>query len=273
MSFCHITTHQKVYKNKILFITENYISHEGSPVDKLLTRIGLANADSFLTLSDKVAQEVSESFTKQQVFRAELPIYDCYDNGVTETGKEQFGFPSDSKLLLFFGYIRKYKGLDILLRAMPALLQYDEKIRLLVVGESYDDISIYTNLIKELHIEEHVKLINTFVPNEEVSKYYLSADLVILPYRSATQSGILNVAYGFGKPVLVTDVGGLAAFVDEGKTGFVVAPESPEAIVSGVKRYYELKNEVDFLKYIQLKNKENLFYKIPDMLQQLLDKN
>ena len=273
---CHFSISRlikKVYKNKILFITENYISHEGSPVDKLLTKIGLLNASSFLTLSEKVEKELSESVTTQQVFRAELPIYDCYENDGMENNKEQFGFSPDSKLLLFFGYIRKYKGLDILLKAMPALIRYDEEIRLLVVGESYDDIAVYTSLIKELGIEKQVKLINTFVPNEEVSKYYLPADLVILPYRSATQSGILNVAYGFGKPVLVTDVGGLAAFVDEEKTGLVVQPESPEAIVAGVQRYYELKDQVDFLGHIQAKNKENLFYKIPDMLQQIIEKN
>ncbi len=102
------------------------------------------------------------------------------------------------------------------------------------------------SLIKKLKIEEKVKVINQFVPNEDVAKYYQAADVVILPYRSATQSGILNVAYGFYKPVIVTDVGGLAEFVDEGKTGFVVKPNSPEAIAEGVNKFLLSRDKTRF---------------------------
>ena len=112
---------------------------------------------------------------------------------------------------------------------------------------------------------------NEFVPNEEVAKYYEVSDVVILPYRSATQSGILNVAYGFNKPVIVTDVGGLAEFVDDGKTGFVVEPNSPEAIVESVENFLDVKNEVDFLSNIDKMNKKNRFNQLPEVIKKIID--
>ena len=114
-------------------------------------------------------------------------------------------------------------------------------------------------------------MVNEFVPNEEVAKYYEVSDVVILPYRSATQSGILNVAYGFNKPVIVTDVGGLAEFVDEGKTGFVVEPDSPGSIVEGVKNFLKVKSDVDFVSHINELNKKNSFNQLPEVIKQIID--
>ncbi len=270
---CHFTISyllKNKYKGRMISFLENFISHEENPVDSVLTKIGLANQDGYMTLSEKVKEDVAAVYPEKPVYRSELPPYDCYTGGKESQGKTEFGFSPDDKVLLFFGYIRNYKGVDVLLRSMPALIQYDSKIKLLIVGESYEDISIYTSLIKELKLEQHVKLINLFVPNEEVGKYYQIADLVILPYRSATQSGILNVAYGFSKPVLVTDVGGLKEYVQDGKTGLVVAPESPEAIVEGVKKYYALRDTVDFAKNIALWADTNLFRKIPEFIEDFL---
>ncbi len=111
------------------------------------------------------------------------------------------------------------------------------------------------------------------VPNEDVAKYYQVSDVVLLPYRSATQSGILNVAYGFYKPVIVTDVGGLAEFVDEGKTGFVVIPNSPDAIVEGVNKFVNSKATTDFALHIQERNRKNSFNKLPDVFEKILDES
>ncbi|MDZ7623148.1 MAG: glycosyltransferase [Ignavibacteriaceae bacterium] len=190
------------------------------------------SASKFLALSGIVEKEVQQFSKGKKVYRSELPVYDCYNQTETQDIKKlkrEFGFEEDSLVLLFFGYVRKYKGLDILIEAFPKILSDNPNARLLIVGEFYDDPKEYFELIKKLKIEDKVKVINQFVPNEDVAKYYQAADIVILPYRSATQSGILNVAYGFYKPVIVTDVGGLAEFVDEGKTGFVVKPNSPDA--------------------------------------------
>ena len=128
-------------------------------------------------------------------------------------------------------------------------------------------------MIRKLNIEDKVKVINQFVPNEDVGKYYQAADLVILPYRSATQSGILNVAYGFHKPVVVTDVGGLAEFVDEGKTGFVVNPNSPDEIAEGVKRFLSEKGKVNFTTHIEERNRKNSFNQLPEVFENILEES
>ena len=275
--FCHgIISYliRKKYKNKILFITENVVSHEDNFIDRFLTRFGLRNASKFLTLSGIVEKDVQQYAKGKKVYRSELPVYDCYQQNKEidlQKTKEELGFSKDSIVLLFFGYVRKYKGLDILIEAFPKILAEIPEARLLIVGEFYDKPDPYLDQIKKLGIEDKVKVVNEFVPNEDVAKYYEVSDVVILPYRSATQSGILNVAYGFNKPVIVTDVGGLAEFVDEGKTGFVVKPDSPSAIVEGVKNFIKTKNEVDFSKYIDELNKKNKFNQLPDVIKQIID--
>jgi glycosyltransferase involved in cell wall biosynthesis len=272
---CHFSISQMIkskYKNKILFITENVISHEGNFVDKILTKIGLKNSDRFLCLSEQVEKELKELARGKKVYRTELPVYDCYQSGETDTAstKQMFGFNEDDKVLLFFGYVRTYKGLDILIDAMPALLENDKKFKLLIVGEFYDSPEKYISQIKALNIEEHVKIINEFVANEDVYKYYLSSDLVVLPYRSATQSGILNVAYGFSKPVLVTDVGGLAEFVDDEQTGVIVSEASPEKIKDGILKYYSLAESVKFSENIIKRTSSNAFNNLPELFKQIL---
>ncbi|HEY6437203.1 MAG TPA: glycosyltransferase, partial [Ignavibacteriaceae bacterium] len=159
----------------------------------------------------------------------------------------------------------------ILIEAFPKILSSNPKAKLLIVGEFYDDPKEYLEQVKMLNIEKQVKVINQFVPNEEVAKYYRVSDVVILPYRSATQSGILNVSYGFYKPVIVTDVGGLAEFVDEGKTGFVVKPNSTDAIAEGVTKYLESRVKTDFTSYIQERNLRNSFNQLPEVFDKILE--
>ena len=277
--FCHGVISfliRKKYKNKILFITENVVSHEANAIDKLLTRIGLMSASKFLALSGIVEKEVQQYSKGKKVYRSELPVYDCYKPAEQANFKKlkgELSFEDDSLVLLFFGYVRKYKGLDILIEAFPKILSEHPKAKLLIVGEFYDDPKEYFELIEKLRIEKLVKVIKQFVPNEDVAKYYQAADVVILPYRSATQSGILNVAYGFYKPVIVTDVGGLAEFVDEGKTGFVVKPNSPEAISEGVNKFLNARDKVNFITHIQERNQKNSFYQLPEVFEKILKEN
>ncbi len=274
--FCHgaiSSLIKKEYPNNILFITENVVSHEANRVDKILTKIGLRNASMFLALSKNVEEELKRFTKGREIFRSELPIYDCYKNDdISEISKlkSQLGINKDDQVILFFGYVRKYKGLDILLKAFPKILQKFPNTFLLIVGEFYDNPDIYFKLIEELNITERVKVINQFVPNEEVAKYYLSSDVIVLPYRSATQSGILNVAYGFNKPVIVTNVGGLAEFVIEGKTGFVIKPDSEDEIVKGYEKYLSKKDEVNFIENIIGYNRKNSFDNLPELINQIL---
>jgi len=274
--FCHGAISfliRKKYRNKILFITENVVSHEANAVDKFLTKIGLSSASKFLALSGIVEKEVQQFSKGKKVYRSELPVYDCYkqnEEANIKKLKQDLGFDENSLVLLFFGYVRKYKGLDILIEAFPKILSAIPNTKLLIVGEFYDNPSEYFELIRKLKIEDRVKVINQFVANEEVGKYYQAADLVILPYRSATQSGILNIAYGFSKPVIVTDVGGLAEFVDESKTGFVVNPNSPDAIAEGVKKFHSTKDKTDFKTDIAERNRKNSFNQLPEVFEEIL---
>lgn len=265
---------RKKYKNNTLFIVENVVSHEANMIDKFLTRIGLKFTSKFLVLSGIVEKDVREYSKGKNIYRSELPIYDCY-KPIEEMNikkiKADLGFEENSIVLLFFGYVRKYKGLDILIGAFPKILAKHPEARLLIVGEFYDNPKEYLELIKNLGIEERVNVINQFVPNEDVAKYYQAADVVILPYRSATQSGILNVAYGFYKPVIVTDVGGLAEFVNEGKTGFVVRPNVPDAILEGFNKFLSSRDKTDFATYIQERNRMNSFNNLPEVFEKILN--
>ncbi|NWF88235.1 MAG: glycosyltransferase family 4 protein [Ignavibacteriaceae bacterium] len=273
---CHFTISgliKKKLRKKILFITENFVSHEGNFIDKRLTDIGLKNASAFLVLSQIVENEVNQISSGRKVYKSELPIYDCYDSKDKTTllsSKKDLGFTEKDNVLLFFGYVRKYKGLDLLIEAFPAIKSFLPNAKLLIVGEFYDSPNVYIDQIKKLGIDKDTVVVNKFVPNEDVGKYYNASDLVVLPYRSATQSGILNVAYGFSKPVLVTNVGGLSEFVENNKTGIIIKPNSPQEIADGVKEYFKLKESVDFEKNIKDFVNKNNFGKLPQLFNQII---
>ena len=274
--FCHgaiSSLIKKEYPNKILFITENVISHEANKVDKFLTTIGLRNASMFLALSKSVEEELKRFAKDRKIYRSELPRYDYYqtDNNVNILAlKSELGIAEDDQVLLFFGYIRKYKGLEILIKAFPKILEKFPNSYLLIVGEFYDNPSTYLKLIDRLNIEKKVKVINKYIPNEEISKYYKVSDVVILPYLSATQSAILNVTYSFKKPVIATDVGGLAEFVEEGKTGVIIKSNSVDEIVKGYEEYLRIKDEVNFKENIIEYNRKNSFDNLPELISQII---
>jgi glycosyltransferase involved in cell wall biosynthesis len=275
-SFCHFTISKIIknkYSNRILFITENVVSHEGHFIDKLLTKLGLKNADGFIALSDEVVTKLKELSKNKKIYRSELPVYDWYktENKIQmEKLKEELGFKPENKILLFFGYVRKYKGLDILIDALKPLIEFDPYFKLLIVGEFYDDYTFYEKKIHELELEDYIKIINKYVPNEEVNKYFQVSDLVVLPYRSATQSGILNIAYGALKPVVVTKVGGLAESIDDSITGIVVENATSIEICAGVKKFFGLKDSVNFTNNIKEKVQNNSFNKMPELISQII---
>jgi glycosyltransferase involved in cell wall biosynthesis len=153
---------------------------------------------------------------------------------------------------------------------MPEVISSNPDAKLLIVGEFYDDPSSYLNLIKELNLERYVKVINRFVKNEEVGIYYGMSDLVVLPYRSATQSAVLNVSYSFYKPVVATGVGGLEEFVEDGLTGFLVHPNSLIALAEGINKYFILKYKIDFTSNIEKKQSTSLFYKFGDIFEEII---
>ena len=263
---------KKRYKERIVFITENFISHETRYIDSFLTKLGLRNANYFIALSQIVEEDLKSISADKKIYRAELPTFDLYklpDESAINEERKNLGF-KDDRILLFFGYVRKYKGLDILIKAMPSVISSNPDVKLLIVGEFYDDPSSYQNLIKELKLDNIVKVLNRFVKNEEVGLYYGMSDLVILPYRSATQSAVLNVSYSFLKPVVATKVGGLKEFVDDGETGFLVDPESVIALANGIKTFFDSKDKIDFTSNIKKRLGNNLFYKFAEIFEQII---
>jgi D-inositol-3-phosphate glycosyltransferase len=267
---------KKSYKGKILFITENFISHESRFIDAFLTKIGLSNADIFLALSENVENDLKKISRGRKIFRSSLPPFDCYTdegNYTKENSRKELDISDSDKVLLFFGYVRKYKGLDILISSVGSLTENHPEIKLLIVGEFYDDVNFYLNMIKDLRLTEKVKLINRFVPNEEVSKYYYASDVVILPYRSATQSAVLNVAYSFGKAVVATKVGGLGEFVKDNETGILVEPESVAALSEGITKYLSLAGKIDFKSNIQKFASNDTFNQLPELFEKIINQS
>jgi glycosyltransferase involved in cell wall biosynthesis len=255
----------------VVIIAENVISHEGRWIDVFLTKIALQTADSFLVLSKVVEEGINKLYPQVKVFRSSLPIYDCYqtpDLLTQQQAQRQLGVEGKN-VLLFFGYIRPYKGLMNILDAMPLIRKHVSNAHLLVVGEFYDSPQPYLDAIKRLGIGDNITIINEYVANEAVHLYFTAANLAVLPYNEATQSGILSIAYGFAKPVVITDVGGLAELVDEGKTGFVVPPYDIPKLAGAVIRYFQENCEEDFSRNIEAKRQENSFNTIRSVFEEI----
>lgn len=234
---------RRVKKNKhtrIVCIADNVIPHEKRPGDKPFTSYFLKSCDAFVTMSEKVMSDL-RLFEKDKP--AQLVSHPLYDNFGAILSKQEarhhLGLPVAEKIILFFGFIRKYKGLDILLEAMATTQLKSAGIKLLVAGEFYEDEKPYREQIEKLQLSDSLILKTDFIQDSEVKYYLCAADAVIQPYRNATQSGVTPLAYHFEKPMVVTNVGGLPSLVPHEKVGLVVEP-NPEAIAEGILRFYQL---------------------------------
>ncbi len=230
---------------KVLYICDNVVPHEKRPGDTIFTRYAFGTGDFFIVQSDAVERDLKALFPSAQYTKVPHPVYNIFGEPVEKAqARKQLGM-TDERALLFFGYVRAYKGLTVMLHAMKNIVE-KTGAKLLVVGEFYDDREKYMQLIRRLGIEKHVVVNADYVPNERVGLYFSAADVVMLPYTSATQSGIAQIAYNFNKPVIATSVGGLAEVVRDGVTGFVVPPNDPDALALAVERYFAENREVEF---------------------------
>ena len=237
---------RRVRKNrhtKIICIADNVIPHEKRPGDKLFTKYFLQSCDAFITMSEKVMSDLRLFEKEKPAKLVSHPLYDNFGEGISkEEARKHLNIPQEENIILFFGFIRKYKGLDLLLGAMAVLKNQQPATRnhkLLVAGEFYEDEKPYQELIDKLNIRDRLLLKTDFIPDSEVKYYLCAADAVIQPYKNATQSGVTPLAYHFEKPMVVTNVGGLPALVPDNKVGLVVEPNA-EAIAAGISRFYEL---------------------------------
>lgn len=238
-------------KTKLLYICDNIIPHEHRIEDWLLTHIGLWNIHYFIVQSHPVKTDLLKFKPDANFKEVPHPVYEIFrDQFTQEQAREKLKFQRNGKLILFFGFIRKYKGLHVLLQAMPAVLNQMD-VKLIVAGEFYDDSTKYFDLIKKLNLEESVFVFDKYIPNEDVGLYYSAADIVVLPYITATQSGIIQIAYNYNKPVITTNVGGLPEIVKEKGTGFIVPAENPEALAQAIVEFYKTKENIAFKKNIE----------------------
>ena len=224
---------------KVISIIDNMIPHEKRMGDRLLTKYFVKTVDGFIAMSEKVKNDI-KTFSHKPVSISPHPIFNHFGDPITKMeARTQLGLPEQDKIILFFGYIRKYKGLDLLIQAMANETIKNLGIQLIIVGEFYEDASTYHDLINALGLQNRISFYSNYIPDVEVKNYVCSADFIIQPYKNATQSGVTPLAYHFEKPMLVTNVGGLADTVPHLKTGIVVAPTAEE-IAKGIETLYEL---------------------------------
>lgn len=226
-------------KTRVLLLCHNLMPHEPHPWDGLLARYMLGTVDGVVSLSKSVSEQARKMRQDMPVRFSPHPLYDNFGEPVTrEEGLSQLGLDAGKRYFLFFGLIRDYKGLDWLLEAYARLLARmpQDVPQLIVAGEFYSGKERYHKLAQELGIDDKVIWRSEFVADSEVKNYFAAADMVVQPYKSATQSGVTQIAYHFGKPMLVTNVGGLSEIVPDGKVGYVVEPDV-DAIAEGLQRF------------------------------------
>ena len=224
---------------KVICIFDNVVPHEKRPGDKLLTKYLTGSIDGGIVMAGSVGEELS-------AFRADIPVklnphplFDNYGTPVSRTeALESLHLDNEYRYLLFFGFIRAYKGLDLLIKAFADKRFRKKKLKLIVAGEFYEDAEPYKQLIKLYDLEKDVILFDHFIRDADVPLFFGAADIVIQPYKSATQSGVTQIAFHYEKPMLVTDVGGLREIVPDRSCGYVVKPE-PGEISEAILDYFE----------------------------------
>jgi glycosyltransferase involved in cell wall biosynthesis len=230
---------------KVLAITDNVIPHEKRLGDKQLASYFIKGCDAFVTMSKAVMNDL-EKFTNTSHKKYLLhPLYTAFGDKIPkQEARLKLNLKQDDRVILFFGLIRKYKGLDLLIEAF-SLLKANPHNKLLIAGEFYEDKQPYFDLISKYKLEEQIILLNQFIPNDDVKYYFSAADIVALPYRSATQSGVTQVSFHFEVPTLVTNVGGLGEIIPHNVAGYVVEP-NPQAIATSLEDYFENNKEQSF---------------------------
>lgn len=249
-------------------LVDNLIPHEQRPGDRLFTCYFVGAVDAFLVMSRAVGEDVRRFTSEKPVAFSPHPIYDNYGPKAERAeALEALGL-EDGRYLLFFGFIRGYKGLDLLLRAMSDERLAERNVRLIVAGEYYGKRDAYEALMDELGIRHRLILHNDYIPNERVKYYFAAANLVVQPYKTATQSGISQMAYHFDRPMVVTEVGGLPEIVPHGKAGYVV-PVDPQAIADAIVDYFDHNREPEMTEGLKREKHRFSWAKMTEVLEEL----
>lgn len=226
---------------RIAMVCHNVLPHERHAWDRTLTALVLRAADHVIVQSTSEKARFLELVPSGRVDVIPHPLYDMFDRPTITRpeARQRLGIQGDVPVLLFFGFVREYKGVHILIEALPVVRERFPEVYLLVVGEFWDDRESYEQQVKLLGLETNVRLIDRYVPNEEVALYFKAADLVVLPYTAATQSGVLQLALGFGVPVVSTRAGGIPEAVVEGDDVILVRPADPHALARAILAFFQ----------------------------------
>lgn len=221
-------------------VVHNPLPHEKRFGDKALTRFLFRASQGLMVLAQK-SEGVLRSLGIQQPIRfSPHPIYDMFGEAIPQTkARKKLKIPPKTKVLLFFGMIRRYKGLQTLLQALPQVIQALPDVHLVVAGECYEDAELYQSIIEQPDLKAHLSFHANYIPNEAVATYFSAADVVVQPYLSATQSGVTQIALQFDKPSIVTNVGALPEAVPHEKAGFVVPPDNAAALAEAIIRFFQ----------------------------------
>ena len=257
---------------KILAITDNIIPHEKKFFDSVFTNYFLNSCDGFLSMSRSVYEQVSELQPNKPRAYVPHPMYDMFGERILKAdAKEKLGLDINTNYLLFFGFIRKYKGLQLLLESFADERLKTLPLKLIIAGEFYEERKPYDELILQLGLESRLVLATDFIPNNEVSKYFSAADMVVQTYLNATQSGVTQIAYYYDKPMLVTDVGGLAELVPHNKVGYISSIDKKQ-IADYILDFYTQVREQEFSDNIKIEKQKFTWHYLTQELLGLLPK-
>lgn len=250
-------------KTRCVALVHNMMPHEPSVLDKLFAPAFVRSQDAFVALSESVVRDIEtlDKNHKPKTFSPH-PIYDHYGERMTkEEACQALNLPGDKTYMLFFGLVRAYKGLDLLLDAFGIVKNQLPNLQLIIAGEFYENEEKYRAQIKDNGLEERVILRNEFIPDGDLRKYFGAADLIVQPYKSATQSGVTQVAFHFEKPMLVTNVGGLGEIVHDHKMGYACVPNA-QAIAEDLLDYFQNGRQEAYTKYLKKEKKKYAWSKM-----------
>lgn len=264
---------------RIVYLLDNVIPHEKYPLGTFLTRLALRQGHGYIAQSDQVKKDLFEVLPNTDpacVVTSPHPVYDFGEPGRPRRSKaaarQALGLPAEAKLVLFFGFIKPYKGVDHLIDAAgPLQATFADDLKVLIVGDIYGEKQPYLDRIAASEGRDIIQLVDGFVPDEVVEDYFLAADLAVLPYVSATQSGIIQIAYNYDLPVVTTHVGGLPEVVADGQTGFIVPPCDGAALADAVTRFFKDDLAQTFGEAVALEKKKYSWDRMAEAVETLAD--
>lgn len=257
---------------KVISIIDNVLPHERYFGDSVLIKYFVGGIDGFITMSQSVMDDLVLFDKKKPKMLTLHPLYDNFGEAMSmSNARKRLALSENGRYILFFGFIRDYKGLDLLLKAMSDNRLVELGVKLIIAGEFYTDRAVYDKLIDDLKIVDNVILHTDFIPNSEVGTYFCASNLIVQPYKSATQSGITQVAYHFNKAMVVTNVGGLSEIVPKGKAGYVVEPNELD-IANAILDFFENNREAELTKGVEEEKKRFSWDVMVESINELVKK-